>query len=72
MRKKSLFRLLSFLMLIIAVIFVICALSCPTLGHTIYIGGFSFGAKEWRIGYLIYLLIMISFFIGSFFMKNAK
>ncbi len=47
MRKKSLFRLLSLLMLIAAIIFLACALSCPTLGHTIYIGSFSFGAKEW-------------------------
>lgn len=70
MRKKSLFRMLSLLMLIIAIVFVICALSCPTLGHTLYIGSFSFGAREWRICYLIYLIIMLSLFIGSFFAKG--
>lgn len=72
MNKKKLFRIISLIMFIVAVIFVGCALSCPTLGTTIYIGSFAFGAAQWRICYLLYVIVMVLLFISSFFVKNKK
>lgn len=69
--KKKL-RLISLIMFIIAVIFVICAISCPTLGKTIYIGSFEFGAEQWRVCYKIYAVVMIGMFVASFFVKGKK
>lgn len=67
-RKKL--RLISLLMLIAAVIFVFCAISCPTLGRTIYIGSFAFGAEQWRVCYALYVLVMAGLFLSSFFVKK--
>ena len=72
MNKKKLFRIISLIMFIVAVIFVVCALSCPTLGTTIYIGSFAFGAQQWRICYLIYVIVMVLLFAASFFVKGKK
>ena len=70
MKKKTILRLISLAMLIIAVIFVACALCCPTLGTTIYIGSFAFGAEQWRICYALYVVVMIALFGASFFVKE--
>ena len=72
MKTKTKLRLASAAMLIVAVIFVFCALACPTLGRTIYIGDFAFGAEQWRFCYKIYAIVMIALFISSFFMKDKK
>ena len=70
--KKTALRLASLIMFIIAVIFVFCALSCPTLGRTFYVFGIAIGAEVWRAFYAIYALVMCSLFIGSFFCKKAN
>lgn len=72
MSRKALLRVISLVMFIAAVIFVGCALACPTLGRTIYIGNFAFGAEQWRICYLIYIIVMVLLFIVSFFVKGKK
>ena len=72
MNKKKMLRVSSFVMLGIAVIFVFCALSNPALGHTLYIGPFSFGAEQWRVCYGLYLLVMAGLFLASFFVKDGK
>ena len=72
MKTKTKLRLASAAMLIVAVIFVFCALACPTLGRTIYIGDFAFGAEQWRFSYKIYAIAMIALFISSFFVKDKK
>ena len=72
MRKKRILRLMGLIMLLAAVIYVFCALSCPTLGQTIYIGDFRFGAEQWRICYLIYVLVMVALFTASFFVKSDQ
>ena len=72
MSKKRVLRVISLLMFIVAVIFVGCALTCPTLGMTIYIGDFAFGAEQWRICYLIYVIVMVLLFVASFFAKGKK
>lgn len=70
MKKKL--RIISLVMLVIAIIFVICAVSAPNLGHTIYIGSYEFGAEQWRICYAIYVIIMAALFISSYFVKEKK
>ncbi len=70
MKKKTILRMISLLMLIIAIIFVACALCCPTLGTTIYIGSFAFGAEQWRFCYAIYAFVMAALFGASFFVKD--
>jgi len=72
MSLKRKLRIISAGMFAAAVIFVLCALSNPGLGRTIYIGGFAFGAKQWRVCYAAYVLIMLSLFIASFFAKKKK
>lgn len=70
MNARGVLRLISLLMLIIAVIFVGIAMSCPTCGSVIYIGSFRFGAEQWRICYAIYAIVMVLLFILSFFCKK--
>ena len=72
MSKKTILRIVSLIMLLAAVIFVFCALACPTLGQTIYIGDLAFGAEQWRICYLIYFLVMVALFTASFFVKSDQ
>lgn len=72
MKKRKLLRTISFLMLVAAVIFVVCALSNPALGRTIQIGSFTFGAEQWRMCYAIYVLVMVALFIASFFVDRKK
>ncbi len=67
---RAAMRVISIVMFIIAAIFVIIAISVPTLGSVIYIGSFRFGAEQWRVCYVIYAVIMLSLFIGSFFVKR--
>lgn len=70
MNKRAVLRLISLAMLIIAVIFVFCALSSPTLGSTVYIGKFQFGAEQWRVCYKAYGLVVICLFAASFVIKR--
>lgn len=70
MKKRKLFRLISLMMFIVAVVFVFCAISCPTLGRTIYIGSFRFGAEQWRFCYKIYAVVMVGLFGTSFLVKE--
>ncbi len=67
-RKKL--RLISLVMLFVAIVFVICAMSCPTLGTTIYIGNFVFGAEQWRFCYKVYAIVMAVLFAVSFVVKK--
>jgi uncharacterized membrane protein len=72
MSKKLILRLISLIMLVIAVVFVLCALSAPNLGSTIYIGSYAFGAEQWRMCYAAYVVIMAALFVASFFVKGRK
>ena len=72
MKTRTKLRLISLTMFVVAVIFVFCALACPTLGRTIYIGDFKFGAKQWRFCYMVYAVIMVALFGISFFVKEKK
>ena len=72
MKMQPLLRRISLVMLVVAVVFVFCALSNPALGRTIYIGSFAFGAEQWRVCYAIYALVMAGLFLSSFFVKNQE
>lgn len=72
MKTKTKLRLISLIMLVVAIVFVFCALACPTLGRTIYIGDFAFGAEQWRFCYKIYAIVMVTLFIASFIVKDKK
>ena len=72
MRKRTLLRLISLIMFIIAVVFVFIAISAPTLGKTIYIRDYAFGAEQWRTCYKIYAVAMVGLFVASFFVKKNK
>lgn len=65
-------RIASFVMFIIGAVFVLCALNNPTLGRTIHIGSFSFGAEQWRVCYGVYVIIMLVFFAASFLVKEGN
>ena len=67
MKARRILRLISLVMLI-----VFCALSAPTLGKTIYIGNFVFGAEQWRFCYKVYAIVMVALFGISFFVKDKK
>ena len=72
MKTRTTLRLISLAMFVVAVIFVFCALACPTLGRTIYIGDFKFGAEQWRFCYKVYAIVMVALFGVSFFVKEKK
>lgn len=72
MTKKKTLRVVSLLMLLVAVIFVFIAITHPTLGRVVYIGPFRFGAKQWRVCYAAYVVVMIGLFVASFFVKDGR
>ena len=72
MKIKTKLRLISGIMLVVAIVFVFCALACPTLGKTIYIGDYAFGAEQWRFCYKIYAIVMVALFGASFIIKEKQ
>ena len=72
MKIKIKLRLISGIMLVAAIVFVFCALACPTLGKTIYIGDYAFGAEQWRFCYKIYAIVMVALFGASFIIKEKQ
>ena len=72
MKIKIKLRLISGIMLVVAIVFVFCALACPTLGKTIYIGDYAFGAEQWRFCYKIYAIVMVALFGASFVIKGKE
>ncbi len=72
MSLQNKLRLISGIMLIVAIVFVLCALSNPQLGHVIYLGNWEFGAEQKRVCYLVYVIVMVVLFITSFFVKKKR
>ena len=72
MQTKTILRLISLVMFVVAVIFVVCALSCPTCGSVFYIGSIRIGADVWRAFYAIYAIVMVLLFVLSFFVRKKK
>lgn len=69
---KGLLRLIALVMLIVAVVFVFCALSNPALGSVFYIFGIRIGADVWRAFYKFYAIVMVALFVISFFVKKRQ
>ena len=72
MKTGGTLRLISLAMLIVAVVFVLCALSNPGMGKVFYIGGIKIGADVKRAFYAVYVIVMTALFGISFFVKGKK
>lgn len=72
MQSKTILRIFSLIMFIIAVVFVFIALSCPTCGSVFYIGSIRIGSEVWRVFYAIYAIVMVLLFVASFFVPKKK
>lgn len=72
MKAERVLKLLSLAMLIVAIVFVFCALSNPALGKVFYIGGIKIGAEMKRAFYAVYVIVMVALFGASFFVKAKK
>jgi len=72
MKTRRTLRLISLVMLIVAVVFVFCALSNPALGKVFYIGSIKIGADIKRAFYAVYAIVMVALFGISFFVKDKK
>ena len=72
MTKRGILRLISFIMFVIAIVFVMCALSAPNLGRVFYVGNIKIGVEVWRTFYKIYAFVMVALFIASFFVKKQN
>ena len=72
MKARRTLRLISLVMLIVAVVFVFCALSNPALGKVFYIGSIKIGADIKRAFYAIYAIVMVALFGISFFVKDKN
>lgn len=72
MKARRTLRLISLVMLIVAVVFVFCALSNPALGKVFYIGSIKIGADIKRAFYAVYAIVMVALFGASFFVKDKK
>lgn len=72
MKSRKTLRLISLVMLIVAVVFVFCALSNPALGKVFYIGSIKIGADIKRAFYAVYAIVMVALFGISFFVKDKK
>ena len=62
MKLKTALRLISFAMLIVAIVFLAVALTHPELGTVFYIGNMKIGAEIWRAFYAVYAVVMVALF----------
>ena len=72
MSRKSKLRLASLLLLLAALIFLFCAVSCPTLGHVFYLGSFRIAAEQRRAFYRLYAAVTAGLFLLSFLPQKRK
>ena len=72
MKARRTLRLISLVMLVVAVVFIFCALSNPALGKVFYIGSIKIGADIKRAFYAVYAIVMAALFGISFFVKDKK
>lgn len=72
MDRKKLLRFISAEMLIVAAVFVCCAVSCPTLGRVFYIGSIRIDAEIKRVFYACYAIVMVLLFIVSVFVERKN
>jgi hypothetical protein len=67
---KKVLRIISGIMLIVAILFLIYAMMHPEGGSVFYIFGVPIGSGIWRAFYAVYVTVMIGLFVASFFVKR--
>ena len=72
MSRKTKLRLASLILLLIALIFLFCAVASPTLGHVFYLGPFRIAAEQRRAFYGLYAAVTAGLFLLSFFIRERK
>lgn len=72
MSKKIILRVISLVMMIVAIVFVCCMMVCPTCGSVFYIGSIEIGPDEWWVFYKTYVVVMVGLFLISFFVKGKN
>ena len=72
MSRKTKLRLASLILLLIALVFLFCAVASPTLGHVFYLGPFLIAAEQRRVFYRLYAAVTVGFFLLSFLPQKRK
>ena len=72
MSRKTKLRLASLVLLIVSLVFLFCAISCPTLGHVFHLGPFRIAAEQRQIFYRLYAAVTVGLFLLSFFVRERK
>jgi len=70
--SKVILRIVSGVMLVIAVFFLSFALNHPEFGSVFYIGRWEIGASVWRAFYLVYAITTVFLFVLSFFVGRKE
>lgn len=70
--SKIILRIVSGIMLFVAIIFLSFALTHPEFGTVFYIGSLEIGPSIWRAVYLMYAIVMVGLFVASFFVGEKK
>ena len=71
MVAKTILRIISGIMFIVAVIFLSLALTHPEFGTVFYIGTWEVGSAVWRAFYVAYAITTILLFVLSFFVGRG-
>lgn len=71
-KAKLVLRLISLFLFLVAVVFIICAMSCPQCGSVFYIGSFKVTVRVMHWFYNSYILVMLLLFLVSFFLPKKK
>lgn len=69
---KKVLRRISLAMLIVAIVFLVYALTHPEFGTVFYIGTLEIGSTVWRVFYAVYAIVTVALFVASFFVKDKK
>lgn len=70
--KRLILRVISLVMLIVAIVFLSIALTHPEFGSVFYIGNLRIGVEIWWAFYIIYAVVMVGLFVASFFVGRGK
>ena len=69
---KKILRIISGVMLAVAIVFFAYAIMHPEGGSVFYLFNQPIGSEIWRAFYVLYLAVMLSLFIASFFVGEKK
>ena len=72
MKRKTKLRLAGLILLAVGVIFLFCAISCPTLGRVFYLGPFRIAAAQRRIFYGLYAGVTGGLFLLAFLVRERE